>query len=386
MVAILSSLCSTSYALEESLALMLAVTAARSLITTHSSIEVTSTEPVLLKGASALPLSDTQCMFTETPEEQVCFGNNLPTRIELSPAPPLNIGFLPRATSQIEYHLLPVLITDPVFSDTGVLPELNPASAIATEIQQSAERQRKIIKTTRQRHQTFLLHKSDNKSYEKKLDGLGEEGVEADDQDFEWWKLWESGTGTDDSGMASVRDDDGILLEPGSRYCFFSSENDESQAVTDGESGSEDDTSSGEDSGSEPEDGTDESENGADSNSSVTITHTSTDPMPTYKDNDEKQTRNNILISNFIEQELQEIKRKRFRTSERYSGTTPEEVKDSTFELKKIKTEPTSDNGTPALGEDDQSRPYGKPCNSAQALKDYKRKLQKLKHDDGDPD
>ena len=272
---------------------MFAVTAARSFIATQPSIEVTSTEPVLLRGASALPLSDTQCMYTpppeQTPEEQVCFGNNLPTRIELSPAAPLNIGFLPRATSQIEYRLLPVLVTDPVFSGTGVLPELNPAFAIATEIQQSAERQREIIEAARQRHQTFSssfphsYYKSYYKSYDRRFGELEEKDIEADGEDFEWWLLGEPEPDMNDSDMATVRYDDIILIEPGSRYWFCSNVNDESQthnqAVTDGESGSEDDPSSDEDNENEPEDE-------ANPDSGVETTHTCTNPLPVSKEVD----------------------------------------------------------------------------------------------------
>ena len=330
-IATLSSLGSTSYALEESLVLMLALTAARSLIATPPSIEVTSTESVLLRGGNALPLSDTQCMFTETPEEtpeeQICFGNNLPTRIRLLPAAPLNIGLLPNAISQVEYRLLPVLVTDPFFPDIGAWPEPELAFAIATEIQKSAERQREIIEVARQKQQIFSSHSykshsykshsykshSYDKSYNKRLDELGEKGIETDTQDFEWWWLWEPDPDTDDSDMATVHDDDSILLEPDSRYCFFSSTDDESQArnqaATDEESGSEEDTSSGEDSDSEPED---EADSDSDSDSSIKITHTSTDPLPVSKE-----------IDNYY----------------------------STFMLKKIKTEPVYDNDTPFLEE-----------------------------------
>ena len=259
-VAVLSSLSSTSFALEKSLALMFAVTAARSLIAPPS-IEVTSTESVLLRGANALPLSDTQCMFTETPEEQVCFGNSLPTRIRLLPAAPLNIGFLPEAISQFEYRPLPAPVTDSVFSGIGALSESDPAFVIATEIQQSAEWQRKIIEAARQRQQTFSPGSCNNsyyKRYDKRFYSLGEQGIEADGKDFEWWWIWEPEPDTDDSSMATVHDDDSILLEPGSRYCFFFKVNDapqaHNQAVTGGESGSEDAPSSDEDNKSEPED------------------------------------------------------------------------------------------------------------------------------------
>ena len=302
VVATLCSLCSTSYALQESLALMFAVTAARSLIATPPYIEVTSTDPVLLRGANALSLSDTQCMHTATPEEQVCFGNNLPTRIGLLPAAPLNIGFLHGATSQIEYHLLPTFVTDPVFPDIDTLSELNPAFAIATEIQQSAERQQEIIDTARQRQQTFSspfsphcynhsynhsynksYYKSHDKGYDKRLDGQVEQDIEANGQDFEWWSLGEPESGMDDSDMATVRYDDIILIEPGSRYWFCSNVNDESQthnqAVTDGESGSEDDPSSDEDSENESED-----EDNPDSG--VETTYTYTDPLPVSKEVD----------------------------------------------------------------------------------------------------
>ena len=288
VVATLCSLCSTSYALQESLALMFAVTAARSLIATPPYIEVTSTDPVLLRGANALSLSDTQCMHTATPEEQVCFGNNLPTRIGLLPAAPLNIGFLHGATSQIEYHLLPTFVTDPVFPDIDTLSELNPAFAIATEIQQSAERQHEIIDTARQRQQTFSSH-----SYDKRLDEQGEKGIETDNKDFERWWPWEPEPDTNDSDMAMVHDDDSILLEPGSRYCFFSNVNDEpqarNQAVTDGESGSEEDTSSDEDSENEPEDEDSEKEpeDQADSNSGINTSHTSTDLLPVSEEVDD---------------------------------------------------------------------------------------------------
>ena len=139
-------------------------------------IEVSSTEGVYVRKANAIPLSDTQCWQTETPEEQLCSGNNRPTRIRFLPDEHPKIGLYPSGISQLEYALHPSPVTDPLFPGQDVLPNLNPeAKAIATEILQGVERQSEIIKIAKQQR-LMLLHLSDDKMFEE----LGEEDTEED--------------------------------------------------------------------------------------------------------------------------------------------------------------------------------------------------------------
>ena len=65
-------------------------------------VEVTSTKAVYLEKGDALPLSGTQCIYTGVEREQMCFGNNRPTRIRLHPDKSLRLGLSPQSISQAE--------------------------------------------------------------------------------------------------------------------------------------------------------------------------------------------------------------------------------------------------------------------------------------------
>ena len=296
MIAASMGLHSTCYSLEDPLTLFALAASKAFLVFQQPFIEVTSTEAVYLREANVLPLPDTQCMFTEISGEQMCVGNGFPTRLRLQPGENLKLGLQPLSIAEFNYNTsystfystfyntfyntsAPAFISDPVFLGQDILPEPDPeAKAIATEILQGAERQREIIKKSRQRIQISpLRHPNVN------LDEPEEENGE-EDTDIEWWSL-ESETNMAESESESENDrpqiqyDDAILLEPDTRYCLSpdTSRDDENnnQVVADSNSGNEDDSCSdgSSDSGSE-----DEAE--ADTDSSVEFISTPAGPFP----------------------------------------------------------------------------------------------------------
>ena len=153
MVAVSTGLHSTCYALEDPFTLF-ALAASKALtVFQQPFIEVTSTEAVYLREANALPLPDTQCMFTEVSGEQMCVGNSFPTRLRLQPDENLKLGLHPLSVAEFNYNSSdPVLISDPLFLKQDICPEPDPKTkAIATEILQGAERQREIIRGSKRR-------------------------------------------------------------------------------------------------------------------------------------------------------------------------------------------------------------------------------------------
>ena len=241
LIACLSSLCPTGYALEDSFALMFVLAAGKSPMARQSCIEVTSTEAVYIKETNVLPLSDTQCLYTETPAGQVCFGNNRPTRIRLLPVAPLTMGFHPLGLSLVEYTFLPTAVTDPLFPGQDAIPEFYPvAKAIAAKLQQDARRQREITEAAEQWRMTLSLI-SDHNSF----DWLKED-IEEDSEITEGWRLYDQEPGMDDRNRVQARFDGGIPIEPGIRYCFFSDTDSQGQndcqALVGSNGGSNDDS------------------------------------------------------------------------------------------------------------------------------------------------
>ena len=257
------------HALEESMALAFALAVGKALITTPKPfIEVSSTKEVYVREVVALPLSDTQCLHTQIQEEQVCFGNNQPTRIRLLPDDQLKIGLHSLGISQVENILHPIPVADPLFpvQDGLSLPELDSmAKAIATEIQQGDDRHREIIEKAKQSRSLVLSRFS----------------IEEDSDAIQWWGLKQE-PDADDSDMAQARLDDSILLKPDTRYCFFPDSGTGAKAYNRAAS---DDGSGGEDS-----DTSDESnDNDSDDDESVTESDveyigTTSDPFPVSRE------------------------------------------------------------------------------------------------------
>ena len=281
MVAVSIALHSTCHSLEAPFTL-LALAASKALIIFQQPfIEVTSTEAVYLREANILPLPDTQCMFTGISGEQMCVGNGFPTQIRLQPDENVKLGFQPLSIAEFNYDIFynasaPIFISDPLFLKQDIFPELNPeAKAIVTEVLQGAERQREIIKKSRQRIRMWPL-RNPNASLDEPEEENGEE-----ETDIEWWWL------EPEIDMAEAENDrlqvqyDATLLEPDTRYCLSpdtekDDEND-SQVVADDNSGNEDDSCYDESSDSDSDD---EAEVKTDTDSSVEFITTSTDPFP----------------------------------------------------------------------------------------------------------
>ena len=255
---------------------LFALAASKALIVFQPFIELTSTEAVYLREANVLPFPGTQCMFTEISGEQMCVGNNLPTRLRLQSDENLKLGLQPLSIAEFNYNTSdPEFISDPLFLRQGIFPEPDPeAKAIATEVLQGAERQREIIKKSRQR-----IRMSPLRGFNVNLDEPEEENSE-EETDIEWWSL-EPEIDMAENDRLQVQYDDTILLEPDTRYCLSpdisrSGENN-SLEMADSDSGNEDDSCSdgGSDNGSE-----DEAEAEADSNTSVEYICTSTGSLP----------------------------------------------------------------------------------------------------------
>ena len=263
-IAAFSALSFSGYALEESLSLLLAMAVGKTLMTVRQPpVEVTSTKAVYLEAGAAFPLLGTQCIYAGTEREQMCFGNNGPTRIRLQPDKSLRLGLSSQSISQLKYNasFLPP-IPEPlpgqvIFS--GFDPE---ARSIVTTIQQGARQQREITETARQNRWLWLL-----RSCGEHMDGVAGEYAEEENETTEWWMLEEVLYKADDSNEAKIRYEDlvheGIPLKPDTSYCITSplhnktrissdvpcdgesdSENGQNQATRQESSDSEDDSSS----------------------------------------------------------------------------------------------------------------------------------------------
>ena len=268
---------SNGHALDKSMALPFALAVGKALITTPKSfIEISSTKEVYVRKVVALPLSDTQCLHTQTQEEQVCFGNNQPTLIRLLPDDQLKIGLHSLGISQVENILHPMPVADPLFpvQDGLSLSELySMAKAIAMEIQQGDDRQREIIEKAKQSRNLMLSRFRYGISFEEPE----EESIEEDSDAIQWWGLKQE-PDADDSDMAQARLDDSILLKPDTRYCFSPDSGTGARAYNraasdDGSGGEDSDTS---DESSDNDSGDDESATESD----VEYIGTTFDPFP----------------------------------------------------------------------------------------------------------
>ena len=254
------------------------------IITPKPFIEVSSTKEVYVRKVVALPLSDTQCLHTQIQEEQVCFGNNQPTRIKLLPDDQLKIGLHSLGISQVENILHPMPVADPLFpvrdglSVSLSLPELDSmAKAIAKEIQQGDDRQREIIEKAKQSRSLVLSRFRNGKSFEEPE----EESIEEDSDAIQWWGLKQE-PDADDSDMPQARLDDSILLKPDTRYCFSPDSGTGAKAYNraasdDGSGGEDSDTS---DESSDNDSGDDESVTESD----VEYIGTTPNPLPVSKE------------------------------------------------------------------------------------------------------
>ena len=282
VVAASTGLHSTCYPLEDLFTLFALATSKALMVFQQPFIEVTSTDAIYLREANVISLPDTQCIFTEIPGEQMCVGNGFPTRLRLQPDENMKLGLHPLSIAEFNYNTayntaydtsVPIFISDPLFLRQDIFSESDPETkAIATEILQGAERQREIIKRSRQRIRMWSL-----RSPNVNLDEREEEDSE-EDTDIEWWSLEpETDMAEDENDRLQIQYDDAILLEPDTCYCLSpdTEKDDENnnQVMADDNSGNEDDSCS---------DGSSDSEAAgeADTDSSVEFISTSTDPFP----------------------------------------------------------------------------------------------------------
>ena len=212
---------SSCHALKENLSLLFTMVVVKTLMTAQQPpVELTSTKAVYLGEGDALPLPGTQCIYTGIEREQMCFGNNRPTRVRLQPDTKLKLGLSPRGISQLKYNASsPPPIPEP-FPDKVIFPEFDSeAKSIVTTIQQGTERQYEFTETARQNRQLWLL-----RSCREHMDGVADEYAEEKNETTEWWMLEEVLYDTDDSNEAKIRYEDliheGIPLKPDTSYCI----------------------------------------------------------------------------------------------------------------------------------------------------------------------
>ena len=265
-IAAFSVLCSNGYELEGSLPLLLDIAVGKKLMTARQPpVEVTSTKAVYLEDGDALPLPGTRCIYTGIEREQMCFGNNRPTRVRLQPDKSLKLGLSSQSISQLKCNAsFPPPIPESLPGQVIFL-EFDPgARSIITTLVQGAKRQREITETARQNRRLSLFY-----SCEEQTDGVDGEYAREENETIEWWILEEvlyEADETDDSNEAKIRYEDriheGIPLKPDTGYCITpplhnktrissdvpcdgesDSENGQSQATRQESSDSEDDTS-----------------------------------------------------------------------------------------------------------------------------------------------
>ena len=222
-IAAFSELSSGGHALEESLSSLLTMAVRKALMTVRQPpVEVTSTKAVYLEEGDAFPLPGTQCIDTGIEREQMCCGNNGPTRIRLQPDKSLRLGLSPQSISQLKYNApFPPPIPEHL-PGQAIFPEFDPeARFIVTTIQQGAERQREITETARQNRRLWLL-----RNCGEHMDRVAGEYAEEENETTEWWMLEEVLSEADDSNEAKIRYGDlvheGIPLKPDTSYCITS--------------------------------------------------------------------------------------------------------------------------------------------------------------------
>ena len=278
-IAAFSALSSRGYALEESLSLLLTMAVGKTLVTVRQPlVEITSTKAVYLEEGDALPLPDTQCIDTGIKREQMCFGNNHPTRVRLHPDKRLSLGLSPQSISQLKYNAsFPPQIPEPPPGQV-IFPGFDPGGrSIITTLQQGTGRQSEIIETAKQNRRLWLL-----RSFEEHMDRVADEYAEEENEMIEWWMLEEvlyEANEDDDFNKAKIQSGDriheGIPLKPDTSYCITPPHHNKTRIIRsvpcDGESDSENDKNQDtrqENSNSE-EDTTSDEKNDSDSKETV---------------------------------------------------------------------------------------------------------------------
>ena len=208
-IAVFSTASSTCCALEESFALPFMALGKTLMAARQLPVEVTSTQAIYLKEGNVLPLPGTQCMYTGGEREQVCFGNNPPTRLRLQPGKSLKLGLSSQSISRLRYTASLPSPPEPLPPQV-IFPEADSGSkAVATEIQLGVERQDEITKNAKQTIELWL-HR------------IPEE-FEVDEHEIEWWELLkEDSEVTDDFDKADSKFEEllheRMLLKPDTCY------------------------------------------------------------------------------------------------------------------------------------------------------------------------
>ena len=272
-----SLLHSNCYAQEESLALLFIMTVGKTLVTLQQpSIEVTSTKAIYLRESNALPFPGTQCMYTEVEREQVCFGNNVPTRLRLQSSKSLKLGLSPQSISQLKYNISFPLPTPELLPGQVIFPEFDSGTeAVAAEIQKGVERQYEITRNAKQlKELRGLLWLHDIP--EQLMDVVADEHDAVENEATEWWALLlleEDSNVADGFDKAEIKFEEllheGMLLKPDTCYRITPLPHNKAQAGSDVPCDDESDSKNGQkqtsqqqDSGSE--DGTSDEDENAD--------------------------------------------------------------------------------------------------------------------------
>ncbi|WP_252177693.1 hypothetical protein [Endozoicomonas sp. 4G] len=104
-IALLSINSSNCYSTDESFTSLFMALGKKLMSPLPHSVELISTKAIYLNKGNAMPDSGTQCLYTEIEGQQVCFGNDGPTRIWLKPSKSIKFGLSSQSISQLKYNV-----------------------------------------------------------------------------------------------------------------------------------------------------------------------------------------------------------------------------------------------------------------------------------------
>ena len=212
----------------------------------QSAAEVISTRPIHLWETSVWPSPDTRCLYTETLQKQICFGDRQPARVWVSPEERPQIGLDPKSISLVRYLPALAIITEPVIT---VLSGMLYVLVHLSEVQQKAAQ---ITEKASQRGQMYApgVHTpANNDLSEDDLQSLltGE---------MAWYEDYiEAGAHTDEMASVHFYENQRPELFWNGCFCFCRDDNGVwifgQEVVDGGDEDSGDEDSGDEDSGSE---------------------------------------------------------------------------------------------------------------------------------------
>ena len=325
----------------------------------QSAAEVISTMPIHLWETSVWPSPDTRCLYAETLQKQICFGDRQPARVWVSPEERPQIGLDPKSISLVRYLPALAIITEPVIT---VLSGMLYVLVHLSEVQQKAAQ---ITEKARQWGQMYTpgVHTPANNDHsEDDLQSLltGE---------MAWYEDYiEAGAHTDEMASVHFYENQRPELFWNDCFCFCRDDNGVwifgQEVVDGGDEDSGDEDSGNEDSGSE--DSGSEDSGSEDSGDECEITHIEggcyvspevnnyCDHMESVAVKQEPESDNEMTIGS----ELIAIT-EAYSTADDLDSPPPAKKRKKEYICKLAKAD---------------GKPCGKVCNNAKTLSNHKRK------------